>query len=151
MLILNTTKNNIGPFTFAGYEFIVPPGVSCVWDDVGEDLLKRYKIEETPIQDPITGKVRHTGSTVPVVMRAAKKDWKGQYAVVSRFHVNPELLANTEKVLELAEERGVDPKIIDKFKKTKNLNKADITQAINELPVPDNIRLPEEFENIDEK
>lgn len=145
MFIKNFTDKDIGPISCEGYWYTIPPGVSAVWDVFGKDALNRYKPESI---DPDPAK---RGARTPIVAEVPKSRWKGNYAIVERFKVNPnhfEGLRN--RLIDVAEQRGVDKDLINKFRSTSSIENDEIVEAINKLPVPEEIRFPVRPSEIDE-
>ena len=133
MFINNTTKRSIEDVAYGGYLFTVHPGVSMIWEQAGEHFATTY------------GNQGEGGAYPPPVLRAKRKDWKGQYADVKRFKIDFSRIPNRNDLLRLAEQYGVDKDLLTNFKTNEKIEGEEIAAAINALPVPDDVRFPEKF------
>jgi len=131
MIIKNLTDRDIGPITYEGYEFTILPGVNAVYTPFGEYILRRlFKVEATEEGE----------GGAPPVIETDEKDWDGTtYAQVSRFKVEHSRIPNRNDLIRLAESRGVDKELIEKFRH-EDIENEEIARIINELPVPEDIR-----------
>ena len=93
MFIKNLQKKDIKLRSFEGYEFIIPPEVSVIWDLAGRHLLENiYKIETKGGKDKFG---IDNGSGIPPLQEANEKEWiknGSKYTEVKRFQVNPKLI-----------------------------------------------------------
>ena len=145
MFIKNFVGKDIGPISCEGYWYTIPPGVSAIWDEFGKDALNRYKPEPA---DPDPAK---RGSKAPIVEEAKRHAWKGAYAVVERFKVNPAHFEGLrDRLIDVAEQRGVVKDLVQKFRSNTQIEMEEVAKAINDLPVPEHIRLPVKPSELDE-
>ena len=147
MFIKNTTNKDIKLTSFEGYEFLASPGVSAIWDKAGDfwvDLLapkgengKAGHRDGNIIFTPVA-------TTIPGIIVSDKKEWAAggkKMTQVTRFQILTGMIPRAS-LIEIAGQRGVA------LEKTQgNKTDDDILQAINELPVPEEIRFPHLNEN----
>lgn len=138
MFIKNTTNKDIKLTSFEGFEFSAPPGVSAIWDQAGKHLISthapmgeygKFKGKDFIPQEPPT----------PGIIEATKEEWVAggkRMTQANRFQVSAGLIPR-QNLLEIATKRGVP---LEKIQG--NVTDDEILQAINELPVPDEIRYP---------
>lgn len=143
MFLRNIEKNYIGPISFEGFNFTLPPGVSLVYDKFGEMLLTTiYKPRGTIQEKQKDGTIKQTGAPLPPVIAAKQEDWTGQYAQVTKFKVDASRLPNRSYILDLAEERGVEKELIVKARTNDTVTNEEIISMINDVPIPEEIRIP---------
>ena len=136
MYIKNTTENDIENVSFEGFYFTLPrKSVCAIWNEAGQFLVNHFKPKG------------RGGAPLPCVMLATKEDWDNKmYAIVTRFQVDPRCIPAVEDLYRLAEKRGVVKEKIDELRDTGSTTNEDIVHVINRLPIPDNIRFPEDEE-----
>ena len=158
MFVKNTTDKDIPSdgvgITCGGYFFTLPAGKVCaIWDEAGKLITNDlFKVEsKTGGVDPITGKP--DSAMFPPVIVADRSDWDGKtYAKVEKFKIEKNVNkitadgSNLEKLILLAEERGVDETKVRKFQYAASQGQLDIMEvakAIDALPVPEQVIFPE--------
>ena len=142
MFIKNTTNKDIRLSSFEGFEFIAPAGVSAIWDKAGEFWVALLEPKGE------NGKITHKDNSVmfttqqattPGIVASTKKEWEAEgkkMTQVNRFQIKSGLLPR-QSLIEIASQRGVP------LQKTQgNVSDDDLLQAINELPISDEIRYP---------
>ena len=143
MFILNRSQEDIGPISFGGFNFTIPAnGVYAIQDDAGAHITtKLFRIES---RDP-------NAKAIPDLLSANEKDWDGKsYAQVSRFKIDYTRIPERNDLINLAEKYGMKKELLDKFR-NEPIDNEIIVNAINKLPVPEEIRFPERRENNDNK
>ena len=97
-----------------------------------------FRVEATTIGDG--------GAPLPPVIPAEWKEWDGRtYVMVTRFKLNSALIPMRADLIALAEKRGVPKDTVDKMRQSDLIiENSEIAQIINALPVPEEIRIPEE-------
>jgi hypothetical protein len=158
MYIKNITQKDVKLNSFEGYKFSIPPGVSWVWDKAGAQFLIAYGdprlYSESALEKnkPLVDKFGlSNGNGVAPVAEANEKEWiKGgkRMAQVDRFIVNYAQIPKKEQLILIAQKRGVPKEKIQEFIADINLDRSEIANAINELPVPEDIRFPQFNEQI---
>ena len=151
MLVRNVQEEPIGSITYEGYSFVIPVGVSAIWEPAGKHFTTHnYRIE-------VKDRKVDGGAPLPPLIPATEKDknewrnkWKSQSCEVTRFRIDPSRLPNRDFLLDLAEKYGVDKSLITRFRSDSRIDNDEIAKAINDLPVPDAIRFPELVESSDE-
>lgn len=151
MFLKNTTKNDIGPITFEGFEFTLPADSVCaIYTPAGEHFTTRlFRIEA---EDPRPPKWQRGvniggdgGSPIPPVIPVEESDWDGKtYAMVTRFKIDSSRIPDRQYLLQLADDRGVDKEILRRFDRD-NTENGEIAAEINKLSVPEGVRIPEEL------
>lgn len=133
MFIRNTTNKDIGSITYGGYEFTIPVGVSAIWDEAGKHFLTHnFKIESK-----IDG-------AIPPVLESEENEWDGKsYVQVSRFKIESSRIPVRSQIIRLCEERGI-PNDTIKTMERRDADNSEFIELINNLPVPQEIRFPEE-------
>lgn len=153
MFIRNRMKTDVGGITFDGYIYTIPANTICA---VNKDFFSFLKVGmginlmtvETTKND---ADGNPTGG-IPPLLEAEEKDWHGAYAQVTRFQIASGLIPNRKDLLSIAEKRGVDHETLRKFTVHDEIENDEIVSAINELPVPDSIRMPIKLtEKLEEK
>lgn len=146
-------KKDIELRSFDGYLFSIPYGVSWIWDKAGEHLIKNiFKVESKGGQDNYG---LDNGHGIPDLLVSNKVAWvKGgkRLAQAQRFHMNADLIPR-EALIKIAQARGVDDGRILQWLSDKQVDKSEIADAINSLPIPEEIRYPAELnesETLDE-
>jgi len=149
MFVYNNQSKDIKSRSFDGYKFVIPPGVCWIWDAAGEDALKRYG---APLKVSATDKFGFlNGNGTPPLLLSDEKEWiKGgkRLAQVERFRVNYEQIPKKEQLIGIAQKRGVGREMIQEFLADPNIDRSVIAEAINNLPVPDEIRFPQIKEEV---
>ncbi len=149
MFVNNTAKKDIKLNSFDGYILTIPPGVSWIWDKAGEHLTtKIYKVESTGVDKYGLS----NGNGIPPLLVSNQAAWeKGgkKLTAVERFQVKEKLIPRA-KLISLAKERGVDDKEVVRFLTDTNIDPSIIAEAINNLPVPEEIRYPAILESTPE-
>lgn len=147
MFIKNNSKKDIKLNSFEGYRFSAPPGVSAIWDSAGAELLEKHSVKGEH------GKVTHRDNAVhftpqnpPLlsIVESTEAEWeKGgkKYVAVSRYIVDAKQIPRAN-LITVAQHRGVSAELITKFLSDPNIDATEIASAINELPIPDDIRYP---------
>src|SRR3990167_11416907 len=151
MFLKNTADRNIKLTSFEGYSFVIPPGVSWIWDKAGEHLVVNiYK------QEGVNGKWGFQGServfipqshTIPAITASNEKEWiKGgkRLSEVERFRINYAQFPNRSYLITLAQKRGVASGQITELLADQTIDGSVITEVINNLPIPDEIKFPKE-------
>lgn len=148
MFIRNNQKKEIKIRSLEGYKFFIPTGVSAIWNKAGEHLLSIHKIEVVDPRPPkwIKGinEGGDGGARIPAIQEVTEKDWvkDGKKMVrVERFPINPNLI-KADALIELASERGVEEKLITKWLARKNVEPSEITDVLNNMPIPEEIIYP---------
>lgn len=149
MFIQNTTAKDIKLHSFEGYRFVIPTGVSWIWDKAGEHLLKTFEPKgvngtwgfdlDGPVFQP-------SAPTKPAVIPSAKQAWAKEgkrMALVERFQINGQQVPR-KHLIKVATERGVPNERITEFLANEQIDSQEIADAINALSVPDHIRFPQE-------
>lgn len=134
MYILNRQKEDIGPVSCEGFDFIIPPGVSAIWEKAGEEIIKSC-----------FNPAREDG--VPPLLKATEGDWTGQFVTVTRFKIDHTRIPGRNDLIRLAEERGIDSDTLTKFRNDIEIDNGDIANHINTMPIPDEVRFPEKYED----
>lgn len=149
MFIQNTTGKDIKFSSFEGYRFVIPTGVSWIWDKAGEQVLKTFEPKGVNGTWGYNGEDRvflPSTSTKPAVIPAAKQAWVKEgkrMALVERFQINGQQVPR-KHLIKVATERGVSNEQITGFLANEQIDSQEIADAINALPVPDDIRFPQE-------
>jgi hypothetical protein len=147
MFVKNVTNKDIAFRSFNGYKFLIPPGVSWIWGPAGDWLLtKIYVTTPTPPTDKFGNP---NGNGVQPLQKSTKDAWvKGgkRLAQVERFKINYTQIPKKEQMLDIARERGIPQDEVMRFMLDKNIDRSEIAEAINNLPVPEDIRFPKEIE-----
>lgn len=141
MFIKNLTKEPIGPFTFEGYEFTLPVGVSSIYKPAGKHLVENiYKVEST---EP------NTGGTPPAIS-AKSSEWdEVTYAEVRRFKIDAKLIPNRQDLLRLARQRGVSSELLEKMQyDEEQYDNEEIVRIINSIPVSEEVRFADRKEKV---
>lgn len=155
MFIKNNEKHDIPNdgmgITEGGFSFIIPGGKVCaIWDQAGKLITEKlFKIHDSKTGgiDPRTQKP--DSAMFPAITVAEKEDWDGKtYAIVQRVKILENVLkisnGSIDNLMKLAEERGVSEEKLRQFRHGEETTPEDIAQAIDELPIPDDVRYPEQ-------
>ena len=151
--IKNITNDDIGPITFEGFEFTIPANSVCaIYTPAGEWFTTHnFRVEAKDPTPPNWVRRGETtvniggdgGAPTPPIFPVKESDWDGKtYATVTRFRINPSRIPDRGDLMRLAEERGVDKETRDRFDMDQVEND-QIAEAINKLPVPEQVRIPE--------
>lgn len=147
MFVKNTTDKDIPFRSFEGYKFLIPPGVSWIYDPAGEWLLSKvYVTPKTPSVDKFG---TPNGNGVQPLQAATKAEWvKGgkRLAQVQRFTVNYTQIPKREQMIAIANKRGISKERIQEYMVDATIEREQIAQEINSLPIPESIRYPKELE-----
>ena len=141
MYLKNTTQREVHLRSFEVYAFKLPPGISVIWDKAGEQLLKIHKVESPGGKDNYGFS---NGHGIPAIFPATEKEWeKGgrQITWVERFQIRQNLVPRPS-LIKIAKQRGVDADRVTEFLADSNIDAAEIADAINALPIPDEVRNP---------
>jgi len=134
-------KRDIELRSFEGYAFSIPYGVSWIWDKAGEYLTKEvFKINKGG-QDKYG---LDNGHGVPDLLVSTETAWKKEgkkLAQVNRFHISAELIPR-EALIKTAQERKVESGLILNWLADKQIDRNEIADAINSLPIPEEVRYP---------
>lgn len=149
MFLKNTTDSVIKLRSFEGYRFELPTGVSWIWDKAGEHLLKVYEPQGENGNFKLNSegkKVFVQKNVVPPVVISTKALWKKErkLAKVERFKVDYKLLTR-KKLIPLAKIRGVDNDKITEWLADDTIDQSVIAEVINALPIPEEVRFPQEL------
>lgn len=148
MFVLNRMKKDIELKSFEGYQFTIPTGVSWIWDKAGEHLIQNiYKVNVQSQKDKFG---YDNGNGVPPLLESNLKSWLKEgkkLTQVKKFVINESLIPR-DALIAIAAKQGVDNATITKWLANKNLDKSEIAEAINSLPVPDSVRYPENLETL---
>jgi hypothetical protein len=156
MFVKNTTKEDIGPITFEGYEFIIPAdSVSAIYNPAGEWFTTHnFKVESKDPTAPNWVRRGETmvniggdgGAPLPPVYPVTEEEWDGKtYVMVTRFKMDHTRVPNRNDLIRVAAQRGVDKETLDRFNNEEPpVDNPDIVNAINKLPIPEDVRIPEE-------
>lgn len=139
MFLRNTTKDEITNVTaLDGYSFTIPADtVFAINDEAGKFLQERYRIEAQ--------KADGGGSALPVILPATREEWdKKTFAQVTRFQINYQMVPSRNDMIKICQRRGVDKDKLDEFKEDEGLDSQAIAEYLNKLPVPEDIRFPED-------
>lgn len=149
MFIKNIQKNDIGPVVFKGYWFTLPANKVCsIWEEAGKFLLELFKAQGGVEKDE-RGKTILTGAPLPPVIEANAKDWdKKSYASITRFHLNHKQIPSKKDLLRIAEERGVDKDFLRRASTSDEIDNSELANEINSLPIPEEIRFPDNPDNL---
>ena len=150
MYIKNTAQKDVSINSLEGYAFTIPTGVSWVWDEAGEHLLSVHKVESKSQKD-IYG--FDNGFGIPAITESKQEAWEEdgkKLATVTRYKINPALIPRV-KLIDTARKRGVDRDEVIRYATDPNVDTAEIAEAINALPVPDEVRYPEVKEEVKEE
>ena len=153
MFLKNTTDRDIKLRSFDGFSFVVSPGVFWVHDPAGSELLKMYGT-----QDGVNGTYKYEGgqrvfvpsNVVPPIIQANEKQWINggkRLAVVERFKVIYTQIPKREQLIGIAQKRGVAKERIQEFLADESIDRSEIADAINKLPVPENVEYPSNLED----
>ena len=138
MIVQNTTDKEIKNATFGGYEFTIPAKSTCaIWEPVGKHLTtKIYRKEASSMED---------GTGVQPLLEVDAGEWDGKtYAQVARFQIDYTRIPNRNDLIRIAKQRGVNKELLEKCQEEgSTVENQDIADAINQLPVPEDVRLPE--------
>jgi len=149
MYIFNNSKKDIHLRSFEGYAFVIPSGISAIWDKAGEHLLKNiYKVESPGGKDKYGF---DNGHGLPVLTEAKEENWNnsGRHLVgVSRYKINASLIPRAS-LIKLALQRGVSHEKVSEFNIDQQIDKETIVDAINSLPVPDEVKYPADIEAVE--
>ena len=144
MFVKNINKKPIEVRSFEGYKFLIPVGVSAVLDKLGKHLLEKiYKVESKGKQDKYGF---DNGHGVPPLMESDRKAWEKdgkKLAQVERFQINVKQIPRAN-LIKIAQERGVESGQVVKWLADKDIDPGEIVNAINELPIPEEIQYPVE-------
>ena len=146
MFIKNTSKKDVQLRSHEGYAFVVPSGVSAIWQSAGEALMKVYAVNV-----PITKTDKYgldNGNGLPALREATKAEWeKGGkiLAGVKRFKINAKLIPRAA-LIKTALQRGIEGKRISEYQIDSTIDPETIAEEINALPVPDEIKYPVNIE-----
>ena len=143
MYIKNITKKDIRLSSFEGYKFVIPAASTCwIWEKAGAHLLNNVYKPTTP---PSTDKYGNpNGNGNQPLQAGTEADWKkggSRVAHVERFLVNQSQIPR-KKLITIAKQRGVSDSLITEWLADDTSDPATIADAINELPLPDEIRFP---------
>lgn len=147
MFVKNTVTKDIKIRSFEGYKFTIFPGVNWIWDAAGEMALKSYGADSPRV--PVDKFGLSNGNGKPPLEPATEKQWAAsgkRLAQVERFRVNYTQIPKKEQLIGIAQKRGVSKDKIQEFLADENIDRAIIAEAINELPVPDDVRFPKQLE-----
>jgi hypothetical protein len=145
MFVRNVTEKDIGPISFEGFEFTIPPGVNAIHTPAGMYFTTAlFKVEGAPIKN-LDGTQTLTGAPLPPLIPATREEWDGKhYTTVTRFKIDFSRIPTRSDLIKLADKRGVDPETLQQFRDNEEIENETIVDAINQLPVPEVIRLPED-------
>ena len=142
MFIKNTTKNDIGPVAYEGYNFVIPANKVCaIWEEAGKLLTtKLYNIDANAQEDGAT--------TLSPVVEVERKDWDGTtHAQVSRFQIDYTRIPGVADVLRLARQRGIDKEYLDDAMAEGATGElSDVIDKINNLPIPEEVLYSEKVQ-----
>ena len=147
MLIHNTTKKDIKLRSFEGYRLLIPSGTSWIWDKAGQHCIDTYAAvgENGYYTMGPQGRIFiPQQSPTPAIILGPEVEWeKGgkRLAQVERFQV-PFNLIPRKKLIALAKQRGVSDTLITEWLADDQIDSSIIAEAINALPIPDEIRYP---------
>ena len=148
MIIKNTTTKDIKLRSFEGYRLLIPTGTSWVWDKAGEHCINTY----APVGENGYYKMGPNGERIfvsqkpplsPIIL-GTEKEWEAggkRLTQVERFQV-PFNLIPRKKLIALAKQRGVSDTLITEWLADDQIDSSIIAEAINALPIPDEIRYP---------
>lgn len=146
MFVKNIQKKDIEVRSFEGYRFSIPPGVSAVWDALGEHLLTNIYRKES--QGGVDQYGFKNGDGRPPLEKATEKEWikEGKkIASVERFQINAKLIPRVQ-LISIAQKRGISSERITEYLTNQDIDAQEIAQDINNIPVPDEIRYPVKVE-----
>lgn len=145
MYVKNTSNKNIDLKSFEGYKFSIPTGTSWIWDKAGEHLLTNIFRIET-IKTP-NNKDRYgfdNGFGIPALLSGNEQDWlKGrkQLAHVERYQVSGKHVPR-KNLLKVAFKYGISKERYNEYLADDEIDVLTIAEEINALPVPEDIRFP---------
>jgi len=147
MYVKNITKKDIKLNSFEGYVFSIPPGASWIWDKAGEHLLANiYRVESKGGKD-IYG--FDNGHGVPALKDTTEKEWVKEgkkLTEVKRFQIVAKMIPRNKLVI-VAQQRGISTQRLTEYQLDNTIDVETIANDINELPVPDEIRFPQNLED----
>ena len=146
MYIKNTQKKDINLTSFEGYAFVVPPGISAIWQAAGEQLLKIHKVESPGGKDKYGF---DNGHGLPALFESNRAEWvkDGKKLVhVTRFQIQAALIPRAS-LIKVALQRGLPHTRISEYQIDSNIDLETIANDINTLPVPDEIKYPEKLDD----
>ena len=145
MFVKNKSNKDIEVRSFEGYEFAISPGVSWIWDKLGEHLLKNiYKVESPGGVDKYG---LNNGHGLPDLVESNEKEWQKngkRLTSVKRFQINPRFIGR-DGLIDTARMRGVSPDRVMQYMTDKRIDIEEIAKDINELPVLESVRYPSEL------
>lgn len=137
MIVKNNTKKDLPKMTFRGFEFTVPIGIHAMWSPAAKYFTtKIYRKEALTVEDK--------GGTSPLVEVSADQ-WDGKsYAQVTRYQIDYTRIPNRNDLLRIAKQRGVNRDFLESAQEDgETVTNKDIVSKINELPIPEDILIPE--------
>lgn len=143
MFVRNRQKQEIKLTTFGGYSFVIPQGVSWIWDPAGDHLLKNIYAPHVPNSQ----KDKYgfdNGHGVPPMVSATLEEWQAdgkKLCQVERYKVNGKLVPR-KKLISVAQERGVPQARVLEYLADEQIDAMTIAADINALPVPEDVRFP---------
>lgn len=150
MFLKNTSKGDIKLSSFEGYTFIIPPGISAIWTPAGEQLLKVHKVESSGGKDKYGF---DNGHGLPALFESTEAAWKkdGKKLVrVERFQINFKLIPRAS-LMKLALQRGISHNRVSEYQIDELIDPETIANEINSLPIPDEVKYPENIEEDDKE
>ena len=150
MFLKNISKQDIYLRSFEGYVFAVPPGVSAIWTPAGEALLAVHKVETKPEHGKADKYGFANGHGLPALFQATEAEWKkgGKHlAKVERFKITVTL--PRASLIQTALKRGLSHSRITEYQLDPNIDTETISNEINSLPIPDEIKYPVSIEDED--
>lgn len=145
MFVRNIADKNILFRSFEGYSFSIPRGTSWIWDKAGEYLLS-VVYPPSPINMPKADRFGNpNGNGIPPLGGGTKRDWLEEgkkLAEVKRFQVNHAIIPR-KRLIPLAKLRGIDNDKITEWLADESIDASEISDAINALPIPEQLRFPE--------
>ena len=152
MFLKNTSEGNINLNSFEGYKFVVPAGVSAIWDKAGKEMLSKYGVIESPEMPRNKDKYGlDNGHGIPALSELGDEgreawDKEGRrMAEVSRFQINFKLIPRAS-LIKTALKRGLPHERVTEFQVDQQIDIEEIANEINKLPIPDKIKYPENIE-----
>ena len=152
MFIKNRTDKEVKLRSFEGYRLLIPTGTSWIWDKAGQHCIDTYKVsgENGYYTMSPQGRVFITQpSPIPAIISGTEVDWENtgkRLAQVERFQV-PFNLIPRKKLIALAKQRGVSDTLITEWLADDQIDASIIAEAINALPIPEEIRYPKTDES----